>query len=81
MARNLGELVPGSSGHARALPNVERRASKFLEHRSFEEMALERQFNFNLSPRDVMNIHRLGDAIRVVEARLAAVENDAGASM
>ncbi len=44
-------------------------------------MALERQFNFNLSPRDVMNIHRLGDAIRVVEARLAAVETDAGASM
>ena len=44
-------------------------------------MALERQFNFNLSPRDVMNINHLGDAIRVVEARLDAAGLEARASL
>ena len=44
-------------------------------------MALERKFSFDLSPRDVMNIRRLSDAIRVVETRLASLAPEAGASL
>jgi len=32
-------------------------------------MALERHFDLKLAPRDVMNIRRLGDAVRIVEER------------
>jgi acyl carrier protein len=35
-------------------------------------MTLERQFDFKMDPRDVMNLRSLGDAINVVEQRVAA---------
>ncbi len=37
---NLGDLVPGSGRHARALPNLEGCGSKLFVHGSFEEVAL-----------------------------------------
>ena len=39
-SHSLANLDPSSGRHARALPSVERCGSKFLQHRSFEEVTL-----------------------------------------
>ncbi len=39
-AHNWANSDPSSDRDARALPNVERCGSKFLQHRSFEEVTL-----------------------------------------